>query len=69
MEITTAATNKNFSVAETSDGSVIIGTKKQLAKDAKGIGEFNDTEYNTSYYLIVSSGSSRLSDWVLLYVK
>ena len=69
VEITTAATNKNFSVAETSDGSVIIGTKKQLAKDAKGIWEFNDTEYNTSYYLIVSSGSSRLSDWVLLYVK
>lgn len=69
VEITTAATNKNFSVAETSDGSVIIGTKKQLAKDAKGSWEFNETEFNTAYYLIISSGSSRLSEWVLLYVK
>ena len=69
VEITTAATNKNFSVAGTPDGSVVIGAKKQLAKDAKGIWEFNDTEFNTSYYLIISSGSSRLSDWTLLYVK
>ena len=69
VEITTAATNKNFSVAGTPDGSVVIGAKKTLAKDAKGIWEFNDTEFNTSYYLIISSGSSRLSDWTLLYVK
>ena len=69
VEITAAATNKFFSVAQDPDGSVIIGAKKQLAKDAKGIWEFNETEYNTAYYLIISSGSSRLSDWVLLYVK
>ncbi len=69
VEITAAATNKNFSVAQNPDGSVIIGAKKTLPKDAKGIWEFNETEYNTPYYLIVSSGSSRLSDWALLYVK
>lgn len=69
VEITTAATNKNFSVAQTPDGSVIVGARKTLAKDAKGSWELNETEYNTSYYLIISSGSSRLSDWVLLYVK
>lgn len=69
VEITAAATNKNFSVAQTPDGSVIVGARKTLAKDAKGSWELNETEYNTSYYLIISSGSSRLSDWVLLYVK
>jgi hypothetical protein len=69
VEITTAATNKTFSVGGNPDGSVVIGAKKTLPKDAKGIWEFNDTEFNTSYYLIISSGSSRLSDWVLLYVK
>ena len=69
VEITAAATNKNFSVAQKPDGSILVGARKTLAKDAKGSWEFNETEFNTAYYLIISSGSSRLSEWVLLYVK
>lgn len=69
VEITAAATNKNFSVAQNPDGSILVGARKTLAKDAKGSWEFNETEFNTAYYLIISSGSSRLSEWVLLYVK
>ena len=69
VEITAAATNKNFSVAQNPDASVIVGVRKTIAKDAKGSWEFNNTEFNTPYYLIISSGSSRLSEWVLLYVK
>lgn len=69
VEITAAATNKLFSVAQNPDGSSVVGLRKSLPKDATGSWEFNETGYNTAYYLIVSSGSSRLSKWMLLYVK
>ena len=69
VEFTTAATNKTFSIAKNAEGTDLIGAKKTTNIGDIAAWEFEDTEYNTSYYEIVGSGSSRQRNLILLYVK
>lgn len=69
VEFTTAATNKTFSIARNPEGTDLIGAKKTTNTGDVAAWEFENTEYNTSYYEIVGSGSSRQRNLILLYVK
>ena len=69
VEFTTAATSKTFSIARNPEGTDLIGAKKTTNIGDIASWEFENTEYNTSYYEIVGSGSSRQRNLILLYVK
>ncbi len=69
VEFTTAATNKTFWIARNVEGTDLIGAKKTTNTGDIAAWEFENTEYNTSYYEIVGSGSSRQRNLILLYVK
>ena len=69
VEFTTAATSKTFSIAKNPEGTDLIGAKITTNIGDIASWEFENTEYNTSYYEIVGSGSSRQRNLILLYVK
>ena len=69
VEFTTAATDKYYSIAANPEGTVLVGSQKKTGKEETVSWELNSTEYNKSYYEIISSSNTRQHNLILLYVK
>lgn len=69
VEFTTAATTKTYSIASDAAGTMVVGNSKTLGKEVTASWTLDSTEYNTSYYEIISTSNSRQHNLILLYVK